>query len=317
MACESRDEAAAAGKNTNPQAFEENALSEVRHVIGVVSGKGGVGKSFVSVALAAGLQKAGATVGILDADITGPSIPYLLGLRGQRLMSLGDLYLPSIAPCGIKVMSSNLLLGREDDPVLWRGPVLAGALRQFWSQTSWGPLDYLIIDMPPGTGDVALTCYQSLPMDGVVIVSSPQDIVSMIVTKAVKMAARMDIGVLGIVENLSYLVSPTDGAEIDLFGPSHLKRDAELCGVDALDRLPIEPALAEACDQGRLADALPDDYLPGTVARALMLEAVPAPVPDLAAMDARLDAYRDSLGLVDGVPEGMEERDATPDEEPF
>lgn len=313
MACNTRD-AGSQDAPKAPQVFDSNDLSEVGHVIGVVSGKGGVGKSLVSCSLAIGLARAGYKVGVLDADITGPSVPHMMGLDDERLMSLGNLFLPSIATVpgteGVKVMSANLLLARKDDPVLWRGPVLAGALKQFWSDTSWGPIDYLIVDMPPGTGDVALTVYQSLPIDGVVIVTSPQDLVSMIVGKAVKMAAKMGVGVLGITENLSYVVCPTDGTRIDVFGPSHLERDAELAGVPALDRLPIEPALAAACDAGQLAEALPEGYLAATVQRVIDLGAYPAQVPSIEAMNARADA----LGMPHTPADPTDSYDATPEE---
>ena len=205
------EHAAAAGGQTAPTQFEENSLSEVKHVIAVLSGKGGVGKSFVTGALAIELSRRGHTVGILDADITGPSIPKMMGMSGKRASGLGKLLLPEISATGIKVMSSNLLLERETDPVLWRGPVIAGAIRQFWSDTSWGPLDYLLVDMPPGTGDVALTVFQSLPVDGIVVVTSPQDLVSMIVAKAVNMAEKMHVPILGIIENMSYITCPDCG----------------------------------------------------------------------------------------------------------
>jgi Mrp family chromosome partitioning ATPase len=246
--------------------FESNPLTEIKHVIGVVSGKGGVGKSMVSAALATQLARRGHTVGILDADITGPSIPHMLGLDGESVLALGDMLLPSIGAAGIKVMSANLLLPNPDEPVLWRGPVIAGAIRQFWEQTNWGPLDYLVIDMPPGTGDVALTVFQSLPVEAVAIVTSPQDLVSMIVGKAVKMAEKMDVPVLGLVENMSYLVCPDCGRTIDVFGPSHLERDAEKYGVPALDRLPIDPALAAAADDGTFTNVVPESWLASTLA---------------------------------------------------
>ena len=205
MGCE---HAQAAGGQTAPQEFEENTLSEVKRVIAVLSGKGGVGKSFVTGAIATELARRGNKVGILDADITGPSIPKMFGMSGRHVHALGNLMLPEISEHGVKVMSSNLLLQNETDPVLWRGPVIAGAIRQFWSETSWGPIDYLLVDMPPGTGDVALTVFQSLPVDGIVIVTSPQDLVSMIVAKAVNMAEKMNVPILGVVENMSYIECP-------------------------------------------------------------------------------------------------------------
>lgn len=262
MSCEHATEA---GGKTAPEQFEENNLSEVKRVIAVLSGKGGVGKSFITGALATELARKGNTVGILDADITGPSIPKMLGMSGRHAHALGNLLLPEISDLGIKVLSSNLLLKNETDPVLWRGPVIAGAIRQFWSETSWGPLDYLLVDMPPGTGDVALTVFQSLPVDGIVIVTSPQDLVSMIVAKAVNMAEKMNISILGVIENMSYVTCPDCGKKIEVFGKSKLDEVAKTYGIDVLGRLPIDPALAEACDRGEIETALPE----GVVNQAL------------------------------------------------
>ena len=258
MGCE---HAEAAGGQTAPMQFEENNLSEVKRAIAVLSGKGGVGKSLVTGALATELARKGHSVGILDADITGPSIPKMFGMSGRHVHALGKLLLPEISDHGVKVMSSNLLLQNETDPVLWRGPVIAGAIRQFWSETSWGPLDYLLVDMPPGTGDVALTVFQSLPVDGIVIVTSPQDLVSMIVAKAVNMAEKMNIPVLGVVENMSYVECPDCGKKIEVFGKSKLEEVAANYGLDILGRLPINPALADACDKGELETRLPEGML--------------------------------------------------------
>lgn len=266
-------EAAAAGGKRAPMQFEENNLSEVKRVIAVLSGKGGVGKSLVTGALAVELARGGAKVGILDADITGPSIPKMMGMSGCHAGALGKLLLPEISAHGIKVMSSNLLLEHETDPVLWRGPVIAGAIRQFWSETSWGPLDYLLVDMPPGTGDVALTVFQSLPVDGIVIVTSPQDLVSMIVAKAVNMAEKMNVPVLGVVENMSYVTCPDCGKKIEVFGKSKLDTVAGEYQVDVLGRVPIDPALAAACDAGTFENELPEGLLPEAVAK---IRAVPA-----------------------------------------
>ena len=270
-------EAAAAGGKRAPMQFEENNLSEVKRVIAVLSGKGGVGKSLVTGALAVELARGGAKVGILDADITGPSIPKMMGMSGCHAGALGKLLLPEISAHGIKVMSSNLLLEHETDPVLWRGPVIAGAIRQFWSETSWGPLDYLLVDMPPGTGDVALTVFQSLPVDGIVIVTSPQDLVSMIVAKAVNMAEKMNVPVLGVVENMSYVTCPDCGKKIEVFGKSKLDAVAGEYQVDVLGRVPIDPALAAACDAGTFENELPEGLLPEAVAK---IRAVPAPEGD-------------------------------------
>lgn len=266
-------EAAAAGGKRAPMQFEENNLSEVKRVIAVLSGKGGVGKSLVTGALAVELARGGAKVGVLDADITGPSIPKMMGMSGRHAGALGKLLLPEISAHGIKVMSSNLLLEHETDPVLWRGPVIAGAIRQFWSETSWGPLDYLLVDMPPGTGDVALTVFQSLPVDGIVIVTSPQDLVSMIVAKAVNMAEKMNVPVLGVVENMSYVTCPDCGKKIEVFGKSKLDAVAGEYQVDVLGRVPIDPALAAACDAGTFENELPEGLLPEAVAK---IRAVPA-----------------------------------------
>ena len=231
----------------------------------MLSGKGGVGKSFVTGAIATELSRRGHKVGVLDADITGPSIPKMFGMSGRHVHALGNLMLPEISEHGVKVMSSNLLLQNETDPVLWRGPVIAGAIRQFWSETSWGPIDYLLVDMPPGTGDVALTVFQSLPVDGIVIVTSPQDLVSMIVAKAVNMAEKMNVPILGIVENMSYIECPDCGKKIEVFGKSKLPEVADRYNLDILGQLPINPALAEACDKGEVETALPDDMLPKAV----------------------------------------------------
>ena len=263
MGCE---HAEAAGGQTPPMQFEENSLSEVKRVIAVLSGKGGVGKSFVTGAIATELARRGNKVGILDADITGPSIPKMFGMGGKHVHALGNLMLPEISEHGVKVMSSNLLLENETDPVLWRGPVIAGAIKQFWSETSWGPLDYLLVDMPPGTGDVALTVFQSLPVDGIVIVTSPQDLVSMIVAKAVNMADKMRVPVLGVVENMSYVECPDCGKKIEVFGKSKLDEVAKSYRLDVLGRLPIKPELTQACDEGAIETALPSGMLDDAVA---------------------------------------------------
>ncbi len=249
MGCE---HAQAAGGQTTPSQFEENTLSEVKRGIAVLSGKGGVGKSFVTGAIATELARRGNKVGILDADITGPSIPNMFGMSGRHVHALGNLMLPEISEHGVKVMSSNLLLQNETDPVLWRGPVIAGAIRQFWSETSWGPIDYLLVDMPPGTGDVALTVFQSLPVDGIVIVTSPQDLVSMIVAKAVNMAEKMNIPILGIVENMSYIVCPDCGKHINVFGDSHVDEVAAKHHLPVLAKCPIDPQLAALSDAGMI-----------------------------------------------------------------
>ncbi len=233
----------------NPFAEALNQYSSVKHVIGVCSGKGGVGKSFVTGALASAMTKAGYKVGILDADITGPSIPKMYGIHGP---AVGDErgVLPIPAKDGTKIMSINLLVEDEEAPVIWRGPVIAGTVKQFWSEVCWGELDYLFVDMPPGTGDVPLTIFQSLPVEGVVIVTSPQDLVSMIVKKAYNMAEMMNIPVLGLVENYSYLLCPDCGKKIYVFGESGIEKTAAELGVDLLARLPMNADYAKAADAG-------------------------------------------------------------------
>lgn len=232
-----------------------NQFSDVKHVIGVVSGKGGVGKSFVTASLANQMARMGYKVGIMDADITGPSIPKMYGIHGTAKVDEMGLY-PSESANGIKVMSVNLLLQKEEDPVIWRGPVVANMVKQFWSDVIWGELDYLFVDMPPGTGDVPLTVFQSLPIEGIVIVSSPQDLVRMIVTKAYKMAQMMNIPVLGVVENYSYLKCPDCGKEMRIFGESHIDEIAKDLGTKVLGKMPIRTDYAEAADSGTFDQVL-------------------------------------------------------------
>ena len=234
-----------------PQSFQEklNEYSSVKKVIGVVSGKGGVGKSFVTASLATAMRKKGYEVGILDADITGPSIPKMFGVHGPAMGSEMGI-LPISAEDGTKIMSINLLMEDEEAPVIWRGPVIAGTVKQFWSDVVWGDLDYLFVDMPPGTGDVPLTVFQSLPVDGIVIVTSPQELVQMIVKKAYNMAGMMNIPVLGVVENYSYLKCPDCGKEIKLFGESHIDEVASELAMQVLGKMPLDPAYAELADQG-------------------------------------------------------------------
>ena len=226
-----------------------NPKSTVKKVIAVVSGKGGVGKSTVTSMLAVAMARKGKRVGVLDADITGPSAPTAFGVSECQGANDDGLY-PALTRGGIQVMSINLLLDNPGDPVVWRGPVIAGAVKQFWTDVIWEDVDYLFVDMPPGTGDVPLTVFQSLPVDGVVIVTSPQDLVSMIVTKAVRMAEMMHIPVLGFVENYSYLECPDCGKRIKVFGEGHLDEVAQNLGLPVLARLPIDPKVAEAYDNG-------------------------------------------------------------------
>lgn len=230
---------------------ELNPNASVKKVIAVVSGKGGVGKSTVTSMLAVAMAREGKRVGILDADITGPSAPTAFGVTECQGADESGLY-PALTRTGIQVMSINLLLDNPADPVVWRGPVIAGAVKQFWTDVIWENVDYLFVDMPPGTGDVPLTVFQSLPVDGVIIVTSPQDLVSMIVAKAVKMANMMHIPVLGFVENYSYLRCPDCGRKISVFGKSHLDEIAAQFDLPILARLPIDPAVAEAYDNGQM-----------------------------------------------------------------
>lgn len=248
---------------------EMNVYSDIKHVIGVVSGKGGVGKSFVTASLANQMAQKGFRVGILDADITGPSIPKMYGLHGPAQADDQGIY-PMIAQNDIKVMSVNLLLPQEDEPVIWRGPILANMVKQFWTDVVWGELDYLFVDMPPGTGDVPLTVFQSLPVEGIVIVSSPQDLVKMIVKKAYKMAQMMKIKVLGVVENYSYVVCPDCGKEMKIFGESHIDEIAAELGMDVMGKMPINPLYAEAADKG-VFHAVDNEYLEKAVEKLYMM----------------------------------------------
>ncbi len=266
--CPSRQEGAGEG----PESMLEklNDFSAVKKVIGVVSGKGGVGKSLVTSLLAASLRRRGDSVAILDADVTGPSIPKCFGLKGMAVADEKGIY-PRETKTGIKVMSINLLLDEETAPVVWRGPVIAGAIKQFWGDVVWGDVDYMFVDMPPGTGDVPLTVFQSLPVDGLIIVTSPQELVGMIVSKAVEMAKLMDVPVLGLVENMSYFQCPDCGKELKIFGESHLDEVAAKYALPVLARLPMDPALASACDRG-IIELFSGDWLESTADRIEGLE---------------------------------------------
>ena len=241
----------------NPQSFlaELNKASRVGKVIGVMSGKGGVGKSTVTSLLAVSAAKKGYRVAVMDADITGPSVPMAFGVHGAPIADEKGIYAPE-TETGIKVMSINLLLENETDPVVWRGPILGGTVKQFWTDVVWGEVDYMFVDMPPGTGDVPLTVFQSLPMDGVVVVTTPQDLVGMIVEKAVKMANMMNVPVLGIVENMSWYECPCCGQKLPLFGDSRVTELAAKYGVENTVCLPMDPKTAALCDEGavELAD---------------------------------------------------------------
>ena len=228
--------------------------SKIGKVIGVVSGKGGVGKSMVTDLLAVEFARRGYHCGILDADITGPSIPKAFGITEKAQGNETTIFPVKSKKYGVDIMSINVLLENESDPVVWRGPVIGGTVRQFWSDTLWDNVDYLFVDMPPGTGDVALTVFQNIPIDGIVVVTSPQDLVSMIVGKAMKMASLINIPVLGLVENMSYALCPDCGKKIHVFGESHISEIAEEYHVPVLAQMPINPALASACDNGTVED---------------------------------------------------------------
>ena len=247
-------------KNGGIPKDEPNKYSNVKHIIAVMSGKGGVGKSLVTSMLAVALSRKGYRVGILDADITGPSIPKSFGMHdGVEGDGEGNM-LPPMTATGIKILSVNLMLDDETHPVVWRGSVISGTVRQFWTDAAWGDLDYLLIDCPPGTGDVPLTVFQSIPIDGCVIVSGPQDLVAMIVKKAANMADMMKVPVLGLVENMSYVKCPDCGKEIKIFGESHIDEIAAQYGTEVLGRIPMDPAIAALVDAGSI-EAMEADYL--------------------------------------------------------
>ena len=227
-----------------------NPMSSVKKVIGIVSGKGGVGKSLVTSLLAAAMRKRGHRTAVLDADITGPSIPKAFGLSGRASGSEIGL-MPLTTASGIEVISANMFLQDESDPVIWRGPMIANMVKQFWTDVIWTDIDFMFVDMPPGTGDVPLTVFQSLPVDCIIVVTSPQELVSMIVAKAVKMAKMMNIPILGLVENYSYFHCPDNGKDYKIFGESHLEQTAAAYGLKVLANLPIDPAIAAACDAGK------------------------------------------------------------------
>lgn len=243
--CESRD----------PQSLLEKPHkdSSIKKVIGVISGKGGVGKSMVSSMLAASFQKKGYHTAVLDADVTGPSIPKAFGIT-ERAMGDEDGIYPVFSKTGVQVMSVNLLLENTTDPVIWRGPVIAGTVKQFWQDVIWKDVDYMFVDMPPGTGDVALTVFQSIPVDGIIIVTSPQELVSMIVSKAVKMAQLMNVPIIGIIENMSYVQCPHCGEHIEIFGKSHLDEVVAQYSLSILGKIPMTPEIAAASDNGSIED---------------------------------------------------------------
>ena len=247
----------------DPQSFLEpqNAQSDIRRVVAVVSGKGGVGKSLVTSLLAVMAQRRGLRTAILDADVTGPSIPKAFGIHGHA-MGTEDGIFPAETSSGIKLMSVNLLLPNETDPVVWRGPIIAGTVKQFWTDVLWGDVDLMLVDCPPGTGDVPLTVFQSIPLDGIVVVASPQELVSMIVEKAVRMAESMNVPILGLIENMSYVVCPDCGRKIEIFGKSHIEEIAARFNLPVLAHLPFTPAIAAAADKGAI-ELFEGDWLDG------------------------------------------------------
>ncbi|MFT4106558.1 MAG: Mrp/NBP35 family ATP-binding protein [Lacrimispora sp.] len=257
-------------RQEEPVSFLEplNPVSTVKKVIGVVSGKGGVGKSLVTTMMAVRMQAKGYKTAILDGDITGPSIPKALGVTDAGIgVTPNGLMIPATTATGIEVISSNLILDNETDPVIWRGPVVAGVVKQFWQEVLWENIDYMFVDMPPGTGDVPLTVFQSLPLDGIIIVTSPQELVSMIVAKAVNMAKKMNIPILGLIENMSYLSCPDCGKKISVFGESHIDQVAKEHGLEVLARIPIDPKIAESVDGG-MAEYLESPWLDEAVSAA-------------------------------------------------
>lgn len=242
---------------------KSHELSSIKRVIGVVSGKGGVGKSLVTSMLAVLMRREGYNVGVFDADITGPSIPKMFGITRKATGSEVGIY-PETTSTGIRVMSINLLLENDDAPVIWRGPMISGVVKQFWTDVIWGDIDYIFLDLPPGTGDVPLTVFQSIPIDGIIIVTSPQDLVRLIVRKAYNMAKSMGIPVLGIVENMSYLQCPDCGKKIELFGNSSVESVASEMGIRVLGKIPVDTAIAQLCDAGKI-EKISNDYVPGAV----------------------------------------------------
>lgn len=256
-----KDKCASETKGAKPFLQEAHEMSTIKKVIGVVSGKGGVGKSLITSLLATGMNERGYKTAILDGDITGPSIPKVFGIKEKAMANQYGM-IPVRTQKDIQVMSINLLLEHEEDPVVWRGPVIASTVKQFWSEVIWENVDYMFVDMPPGTGDVPLTVFQSIPLEGIIIVTSPQDLVSMIVGKAVKMANAMDVPIIGIVENYSYLNCPDCGKKINVFGESKIEKVADEFGIEVLTKLPIDPEIAKACDSGQIESITCDAILP-------------------------------------------------------
>lgn len=240
--------------------IQPDESTKIKKIIGIVSGKGGVGKSLVTSLLASEMVRKGYKVGVMDADITGPSIPRYFGIKDKALANNEGKIIPQVAENGVKVISINLILENEEDPVIWRGPVIAGVVKQFYQDVLWGELDYLFVDMPPGTGDVPLTIFQSMPVDGIVVATAPSDLISMIVKKAVNMASMMNISIIGAVENMSYLKCPDCNKEIAVFGESKIATIAAEEKIDTYSRIPIDPEISKATDKGRIFD-IEESYL--------------------------------------------------------
>ncbi len=255
--------------SSRTQSFLEkpHEQSSIKKIIGVISGKGGVGKSSITAMLAVCMARKGFHTAILDADITGPSIPKMFGVK-EKATGTDSALFPVASRGGIDMMSVNLLLENDTDPVIWRGPVIAGVIKQFWQDVIWKDVDYMFVDMPPGTGDVPLTVFQSIPLDGVIIVASPQELVSMIVGKAVKMAQMMNIPILGLVENMSYILCPDCGKQIPLFGKGGTEQYAQKQGLTLLAKMPVDPEIAQLCDSGEI-ESFQGDYLDAAIAAIL------------------------------------------------
>lgn len=266
--CSSCSEKCSDRKESFLQAPHE--LSKIKKVIGVVSGKGGVGKTLVTSMLAVSMQREGYASAVLDADVTGPSVPYAFGLKEKATANEMGIF-PVKSKTGIPIISVNLLLENDTDPVVWRGPVIAGTVKQFWSDVVWGNVDYMFVDMPPGTGDVPLTVFQSIPLDGIIVVASPQELVGMIVEKAVKMAGLMNVPVLGLVENMSYFICPDCGEKHSIFGDSHIDEIAEKYDVKTVCKMPINPTLAATTDAGTI-ELFDDDSLKAMVELLIGME---------------------------------------------
>lgn len=248
----------ASRKPSREEMFEStNDYSNVKKVIGVVSGKGGVGKSLITSTLSVLMRRRGYDTAILDADVTGPSIPKAFGVH-EKAQADEKGIIPAVTAMGTKLMSVNLLLDSEETPVVWRGPVISGTVKQFWSQVSWGDVDYMFVDMPPGTGDVPLTVFQSIPLDGIIIVTSPQELVSMIVAKAVNMARTMEVPILGLIENYSYYECDNCGTKLSIFGESHVEETAKKYALEVLAKVPISPQIAKAVDAGKIEEIQAD-----------------------------------------------------------